>query len=271
MKVHHLNCGTVDVPLVGKNVCHVLACETDIGLVLVDSGFGLADLADRSNRLGPLPGLMGAQLIESEAAVRQLEQLGFAATDVTHIIATHLDFDHIGGAADFPNATIHTTAAEDTAARSKTSATDKLRYRSAQLPPESATRTYAGPGEEFLGFPGAYPLHSIGDGFALLPLPGHTKGHAAVAVDTGKDGWLVHAGDAFYHHSVVDTKDAGVRARIIRGVEELMADDRSKISENHRRLRELNQQTSTRVRVFCAHDRTQFEELRSSGHTTHLA
>ncbi|NLE79824.1 MAG: MBL fold metallo-hydrolase [Rhodococcus sp.] len=271
MKVHHLNCGTVDVPLVGKNVCHVLACETDTGLVLVDSGFGLADMADRSRRLGPLPGLMGAKLIESEAAVRQLEHLGFAATDVTHIIATHLDFDHIGGAADFPSATIHTTAVEDAAARSRSAASDQLRYRPAQIPPEAVTRTYDGPGEEFLGFPGAYPLRAIGEGFALLPLPGHTKGHAAVAVDTGKDGWLVHAGDAFYHHSVVDTRDAGVLGRLSRGVETVLADDRSKISENHRRLRELNQQTSTRVRVFCAHDRTQFEELRSSGSTTHIS
>lgn len=263
MKVHHLNCGTFDGPLTGKLVCHVLACETESGLVLVDSGFGLADVTERSRRLGPLPALMGAELAESETAVRQLEQLGFSASDVTDVVATHLDFDHIGGAADFPDATVHTTAVEDAAARRR-APRDKLRYRPAQQPPASATRVYSGPGEEFLGFPNAYRLDDIGDQFMLLPLPGHTRGHAAVAVDTGTDGFLVHAGDAFFHHSVVGTEKPGVRGRIMRVVEEGLAYDRRRIGENHRRLRELNQQASTRVKVFCAHDRTQFAELRNA-------
>jgi glyoxylase-like metal-dependent hydrolase (beta-lactamase superfamily II) len=36
----------------------------------------------------------------------------------------------------------------------------------------------------------------------LIPLAGHTRGHAGVAVDTG-DGWL-HAGDAYFFHGEVD-------------------------------------------------------------------
>lgn len=35
-----------------------------------------------------------------------------------------------------------------------------------------------------------------------LPLPGHSRGHAAIAVDTGH-GWLVHAGDAYFHRPPV--------------------------------------------------------------------
>ncbi|MFD4369245.1 MBL fold metallo-hydrolase [Rhodococcus sp. NPDC058521] len=267
MKVHHLNCGTFDSPLAGTIVCHALACETDNGIVLVDTGFGLADLADRSRRLGPLPRLMGAKFFESETAVRRLEGLGFATSDVTHIVATHLDFDHIGGAGDFPNATIHTTAVEDAAARARASASDKVRYRPAQQPPDSEMRTYSGPGEPLLGFPDAHRLDTIGDGFFLLPLPGHTKGHAAVAVDTG-NGWLVHAGDAFYHHSVVappGVDSPGFQGRFMRVVEKVLADDRSRISENHRRLRELNTQQSSHVTVFCAHDRKQLEELQQRG------
>ena len=37
MKVHHLNCGTMNMPT-APMVCHVLLIETDNGLVLVDSG-----------------------------------------------------------------------------------------------------------------------------------------------------------------------------------------------------------------------------------------
>ena len=45
MKTHHLNCGTMRPPG-APVVCHVLLVETDNGLVLVDSGYGLKDCAD---------------------------------------------------------------------------------------------------------------------------------------------------------------------------------------------------------------------------------
>lgn len=53
MRVHHLNCGTMDAQGI-QLVTHVLAVETDQSLVLVDTGFGTADLADPTGRLGPL-------------------------------------------------------------------------------------------------------------------------------------------------------------------------------------------------------------------------
>ena len=40
MKVHHLNCGTMNPPATASVVCHLLLVETDSGLVLVDTGFG---------------------------------------------------------------------------------------------------------------------------------------------------------------------------------------------------------------------------------------
>ena len=40
MRVSHLNCGTMNPPTMSPIVCHVLLCETDDGLVLVDSGLG---------------------------------------------------------------------------------------------------------------------------------------------------------------------------------------------------------------------------------------
>ena len=46
MKVTHLNCGTMRSPGTPPLVCHVLLVETDNGPVLVDTGYGLADIAD---------------------------------------------------------------------------------------------------------------------------------------------------------------------------------------------------------------------------------
>ncbi len=43
MKTHHLNCGTMRSPG-APVICHVLLVETDNGLVLVDSGYGLEGL-----------------------------------------------------------------------------------------------------------------------------------------------------------------------------------------------------------------------------------
>ncbi|WP_157871168.1 MBL fold metallo-hydrolase, partial [Streptomyces aurantiacus] len=38
-----------------------------------------------------------------ETALHQIRQLGFRAEDVTHIVVTHFDADHVGGLADFPD------------------------------------------------------------------------------------------------------------------------------------------------------------------------
>src|SRR5207253_11423315 len=65
MRIHHLNCGT-DCPLggalfdgrslgpLGQIVCHCLLIETDAhGLVLVDTGYGLRDVAHPHRRPDP--------------------------------------------------------------------------------------------------------------------------------------------------------------------------------------------------------------------------
>ena len=52
MKAHHLNCGTMRLPG-APLVCHVLLVETDDGLVLVDSGFGLTT-SPTPARMGPV-------------------------------------------------------------------------------------------------------------------------------------------------------------------------------------------------------------------------
>ena len=48
MKAHHLSCGTMRMPTVPTLVSHVLLLETDAGLVLVDTGFGLEDIAGQA-------------------------------------------------------------------------------------------------------------------------------------------------------------------------------------------------------------------------------
>jgi glyoxylase-like metal-dependent hydrolase (beta-lactamase superfamily II) len=261
MRVHHLNCGSFAPPVVGEMVCHVLLCETAEGLVLVDTGLGLADYADPKGRMGPSRHLLRPRMDESLTALRQLETLGHAAADVAHIVLTHLDFDHSGGLSDFPEATVHTTADEYEAAIGSPDFLDKRRYRPAQWSHGPAWQTHAGPGDAWQhGLAG----HDIVPGITLVPMPGHSRGHAAVAVDAG-ERLLVHAGDAaFDGSSYASASPLGrplEKKENVRRFEMTVGRDRAAIRRNHESLRALNDTDG--ITVFPAHDRRLLDEMQA--------
>jgi glyoxylase-like metal-dependent hydrolase (beta-lactamase superfamily II) len=128
MRIHHLSCGTMRPLGVPEAICHVFLCETAVGLTLVDSGLGLADFAN-PERMGPARFMLRPEFDERNTAVRQIEALGYHVADIAHIVLTHMDFDHIGGIADFPAATIHTTALEYDTAAVQPSFYSRQRYR----------------------------------------------------------------------------------------------------------------------------------------------
>jgi glyoxylase-like metal-dependent hydrolase (beta-lactamase superfamily II) len=153
MKVHHLNCGSMDSPG-APVICHVLLVETDNGLVLVDSGFGLLDCAD-PRRIGPSRRLLRPRFDLSETAAHQVEALGFHREDVRHIITTHFDIDHIGGIADFPEAQIHVTAAEALGAMRPPTRVERFRFRPAQWAHGPKIVEHEPDGEKWRGFAAA--------------------------------------------------------------------------------------------------------------------
>ncbi|MGL4831608.1 MAG: MBL fold metallo-hydrolase [Propionibacteriaceae bacterium] len=105
MKIHHLNCGSMNL-LGTPLICHVLLLELSDGLALVDTGLGLLDVANPARALSLYRHVVKPAARETETAYRQIQQLGFDARDVRHIVLTHLDGDHAGGLADFPQATL---------------------------------------------------------------------------------------------------------------------------------------------------------------------
>ncbi|MDQ1040476.1 glyoxylase-like metal-dependent hydrolase (beta-lactamase superfamily II) [Streptomyces sp. V3I8] len=253
MKVHHLNCGTMRPWGAPEGlVCHVLLVETATGLALVDSGVGLLDRAAPGRRFGPARHLVRPVFEEAETAVRQVERLGLDPADVRHIVLTHFDADHAGGLADFPRARVHLTDAEATAALAPGTRTEKGRYRPAQRAhgPE-LVRHPAGAGESWRGFPAATELTGIAPGVVLIGLPGHTRGHAAVAVDAG-DHWVLHAGDAFYHRGQIDGTTRPPRSLL--AMERAVAHDRRAVRANHERLAELWRAGADDLLLVNAHD-----------------
>ncbi|MCV7241085.1 MBL fold metallo-hydrolase [Mycolicibacterium celeriflavum] len=251
MKVHHLNCGSMRPPSMHRLVCHVLLVETDNGLVLVDSGYGLRDCDAPALRTGPIRRITRPLFDRDESAVRQVQQLGFRREDVRHIVVTHFDIDHIGGIADFPDAEIHCTAAEARGAMGAPTRAEKFRFRPAQWAHGPKIVEHDPDGEPWRGFAAAKELTEISAGLVLVSLPGHTRGHACVAVDAG-NRWVLHCGDAFYHPSTIGGE--GRMPWLLGAFEKFAAFDRKRVRDNHARLTELYGRNEPDLFLICSHD-----------------
>ncbi|MGG5820527.1 MBL fold metallo-hydrolase [Falsiroseomonas sp. HW251] len=279
MKIHHLDLGParplggrlmdgVSPGPVARLTCHCLLIETnDHGLVLVDTGFGLRDVMRPTPRL---PGwniaLLRPRLDPDRTAIRRIKAMGFQPQDVRHIVMTHLDFDHAGGLVDFPHATVHLTAAEAEAATDRRSWLDRARWRPAQWGDTARWHTVetrlgtrgSGSGETFFGLRNVREIQGLPDDILFVPLPGHTPGHAGVAVK-GPRGWLLHAGDTYFNRA--EAHGAGFAPPLLAAYERMMAADAPMQRDSLLRLRAMLRAPDADVAVFCTHDPVEFAAM----------
>ncbi len=274
MKIHHLNCIST-CPLGGRLMdgrtpglwrgelaCHCLLLEFPDRLVLVDTGLGMQDVRHPRQRLSTFfLALLSPDLREEMTAVAQVRRLGFRPEDVTDIVMTHLDFDHAGGLDDFPEALVHLLASERAAAESQRTWLDRQRFRPAQWSSRKRWIGYGEAGERWKGFDAVSALRGLPPDILLVPLTGHTLGHAGVAVH-GADGWLLNAGDAYFHHGELGERPYCTPG--LRFYQWMMEKDRRARLHNQARLRALAQTSGSGVALFCSHDPIEFE--RHAGH-----
>lgn len=246
----------------GKLACHCLAVETDEGIVLVDTGFGIGDVRHPRTRLSAFfLALLSPDFREEMTALRQLERMGFGAGDVRHIVMTHLDFDHAGGLDDFPHATVHMMQQERDVATLQKTWLDRQRFRPQQwgtTQPRWTVYEHAA-GERWFGFDAVRQLAGLPPEILLVPLPGHTLGHAGVAIQH-EGRWLFQAGDAYFYHGEMDHERPHCTPGL-RLYQTLMEQDRRTRLLNQQRLRELRRRHGSEVRLFCSHDPLEYEEL----------
>jgi glyoxylase-like metal-dependent hydrolase (beta-lactamase superfamily II) len=269
MKVHHIDASTlcpVAARLIngpghpwlarGRMVCHCLVVETAVGLVLIDTGFGTADITDPVGRHGRLvPAVLGMPRDPALCALGRVRALGLDPRDVRHVVPTHLDLDHAGGVPDFPWADVHVHADELDAALRPRTLVERVRYRTL---PRSGPRwvTHDDGGDRWLGFESIRPLAGCDD-VLLVPLRGHTRGHCGVAVRTST-GWLLHAGDAYF-----DARELDPRPTCAAGLalfQRAIAVDDGARRRNQGRLRALRAGRPDVV-IHCAHSGVELDAL----------
>ena len=262
MRIHHLNCGTMCPLALPSLVCHCLLIETVEGLVLVESGLGLDDVRHTRKRMGRmLPWLTRPRLDEAECALNQVRALGFDPRDVQHIVLTHLDFDHVGGVSDFPWATVHVTRDEWQGGFEQPTAFDRDRYSRLGWARDCRMEQYTPEGEPWFGFQCVRDLRGLPPEILLVPVPGHTRGHAAVAVK-GKDRWLLHCGDAYFSRHEMQSPPSCPLP--LRAFQRACFDNPQRLY-NQQRLRELAHTRASEVTLLCAHDSEEYATLRDPG------
>ena len=274
MRIHHLNCisscplggklmddGPESIVTRGHLTNHCLLVETGTSLVLVDTGFGLRDVAAPRTRLSAFfLNMVRPEFREEMTAIRQIAALGFDPADVTDIVLTHLDFDHAGGLDDFPQARIHMLEQERESALAQATWLDRQRYRPQQWGTRALWRTYTyGEGEPWFGFDRVRALDGIREDIAMIPLIGHTLGHAGVALRTG-ERWMFMTGDAYFFRGEMDLDHPHCTPGLA-FYQRMMDKDHTARVRNQERLRDLRRSHAPSVDVFCSHDVVEFERL----------
>ena len=195
MKIHILNCFTCNARFSNEwktgTVC--LLVETDQGLTLVDTGLGLQDYTHPTWFTQFFRIITSMPFDLQEAAVNQIQRLGYRPEDLKHIILTHMHFDHCGGLPDFPRAKVHVHKKEYEAFLNRKGFLSAA-YIKRNIAHQPDFVLYDDTREKWFDFD-AIRLNGFEPEMYFIPLPYHTPGLCGVAIKTDT-GWYFHCADA---------------------------------------------------------------------------
>ncbi|RYY30618.1 MAG: MBL fold metallo-hydrolase [Chitinophagaceae bacterium] len=245
--IHHLNCVKIVSPL-APDVCgHCLLLKEENKLILIDTGIGLLDTLHPLERIGQaMIDRIGYRFDESWTAFRQIEGLKYDPASVTDCIISHLDNDHIGGLADFPQATVHVGYEELQNFQS-----GNPRYLTIPLDHKPEIKTYATTDRDWFGIEARKVAAETETEILLIPLFGHTSGHCGVAIHlNGK--WILFTGDAYYLRAELDNPEHPVTQLAI-----MSADDNEMRIASLDKIRKLAMKYKE-IEFFGYHDISEF-------------
>jgi N-acyl homoserine lactone hydrolase len=158
------------------------------GLVLFDTGQDRASLTDPGYFPGGVTGALYRRSARASIPADQtltvgLDRLGYAASDVSVVVLSHLHQDHIGGLAHFSHARIYVSQAEWDSLDAPRAELAGLMRRHIDLPGLAWTRITPAPTSDPALRPFTVAHDLFGDGsLVLIPTPGHTPGSLSLVV-----------------------------------------------------------------------------------------
>ncbi|HXC57638.1 MAG TPA: N-acyl homoserine lactonase family protein [Rhizomicrobium sp.] len=174
--------GTITVPVPAYLIVH------GEGRVLFDTGLNIAlQQADVAS-----PPAQAIEFPPGTDIASHLARLGLEPSDIRYVVNSHLHFDHCGGNAFFPKATLIVHAREWRAAGLASTQAAGI-YNPVNFDHMASVRTLDG------------ELDLFGDGSVVVfPTPGHTPGHQSLRVRLAS-GDIVLAADCCYLKQTLDT------------------------------------------------------------------
>ena len=195
MVIHFLNTFTCNAyfPKEWETGLLSFLIEIDQGFLLVDTGLGTKEY-EKPHHFTKFFRIISKMPFDiNQAAVNQIQKLGYKTEDLKHIILTHMHFDHISGLSDFPEAEVHLARREYDAFMGKRKSVFDTAYVRNYIAHKPNFQFYNQIGEKWFDFDAIHLPFS--PEIWLIPLEGHTRGHCGVAVKT-ETGWHLHCGDA---------------------------------------------------------------------------
>ncbi|TCL07445.1 N-acyl homoserine lactonase family protein [Sodalis ligni] len=145
--------------------------EHERGMILFDTGLVPAAAKDPAGVYGEMAGEVGLDFRPEQSVDRQIQALGFALDDITHVVMSHAHWDHTGGMYLFPKARFFIGAGELPYAFWPFPAAPL--FRREDIEPTRGFQWYEVSGD--------YDL--FGDGSIVrLHMPGHTPGNGSLLV-----------------------------------------------------------------------------------------
>jgi glyoxylase-like metal-dependent hydrolase (beta-lactamase superfamily II) len=199
---------------------NVLLVRLRDGWVMVDAGCGPV--------FGPAGGRLAGHLVAA----------GIPPASIKAILVSHLHGDHFGGLLDaerrpvFPNATLFLHRAEHT-------------FWSQPAPKGVDAATLQGVQAYLTAFKDRWQLVTaqdrLFDGIEMLEAPGHTPGHFAVTVSSGREQ-VLHWVDAAHHHAITMARPEWV-----------LGWDIDPVQATGTRKRIFDRAAADRLRIFGGH------------------